>query len=802
MYRIRKALGKLKASLLISWYLLFYYSVGLKNSWILVDSKNGKDLGSNMLRILEELVHNPEYKDYRIFLACKKEKTEDIRKMLLKYNLNQVKLLREGGLRYAKAAAKAKYLFTDTSFPIWFCKKEGQIITNTWHGTPLKMMGRDVENRAYDMGNVQKNHLIADYLIYPSDYMKDIMVSAYMLDNLYEGNILCSGYPRNSVFFDREKAEKLRSDLGFEGKRLYSYMPTWRGVLKHIDSQKNTDQLEYYFAQLDKKLREDEIFFVRLHPFIDNSIDYSVYSHIRPFPEGYEPYDILNICDCMVTDYSSVFFDYANTGNKIILFVFDKELYMDERGVYVSMDTFPFPQVRRVDELLEEMRTPKQYDDREFRAKYCTYDGVDVAAKLCRHVIKQEKQFEEFSVSNNGKENVLIYAGNMAKNGLTTALLNLLAHVDKEKRNYYITFRSSSLAGNPERVSLLPKDVGILPFTSIQGKSLVEMFAMQMYFNKNKCNPFIMKKVDRFYQRMYKSWFGHCEFGYAIHYPGYEKDIINLFQQASTKNVIFVHNDMVGELKLKGNQHGPSLRRAYHTYWRVAAVTSDIYKPTLELGKNEKNIRVVNNCHDYQAVRERAECEISFESDTVCTVSVEKLKEILNSKSRKFINIGRFSKEKGHSMLMKAFNRYYSENPDSYLIIIGGYGTLYEQTVAQAGSLPAGSHIVIIKSVANPMPILKKCDMLVLSSLYEGLGLVLLEADTLGIPVFSTDVPGPQGFMKEYGGYLVQPDEDGIYEGFRAFEEGRIKPMLVDYEAYNQHAIQQFEQLFEGEACI
>ncbi len=151
-------------------------------------------------------------------------------------------------------------------------------------------------------------------------------------------------------------------------------------------------------------------------------------------------------------------------------------------------------------------------------------------------------------------------------------------------------------------------------------------------------------------------------------------------------------------------------------------------------------------------------------------------------------------------MLLHAFDRYHNENPDSYLIIIGGYGQLFERTVEQAGALASHKNIVIIKSMENPMPVLKKCDLFVLSSLYEGLGLVLLEADTLGIPVISTDIVGPRGFLQEHGGYLVKPDEEGIYQGMKAFDRGDVKAMNVDFEKYNQRAVQQFEKLFEGEA--
>ena len=799
MKRFKKILSKIRMLLLMSYYSFFYYKEKVNENWILIDSKNGKDLGSNLLRITEELTNNPDYKGYRVFVACISSKKRDICKMKKKYHLDGVTVVKEKGFCYAKVTAMAKYLFIDTSFPSWFAKKKNQVLTNTWHGTPLKMMGKDVRNEAFDMGNVQKNHLIADYLIYPSDYMCECMTSAYFLNHLYQGKILYSGYPRNSVFFDKKRSEKLRKELHLEGKRLYGYMPTWRGALKKIDSSKITNQLKDYFMDLDEKLEDDEIFLVRLHPFVANTIDYSVYRHIRIFPEGYEPYDILNICDCMVTDYSSVMFDYANSGKKIILFVYDRELYMDERGVYVSLDTFPFPQVRSVNELLTELRMPKQYDDTQFREKFCQYDGENVAEKLCRHIVKGEKVYEEYTIEHNGKENVLIYSGILAKNGLTSSLLSLLANVDTEKRNYFVTFRSGALRKFPERVSLIPKDVGFIPIHNMGNQSLGERLAVWQYFEKNNASPSVLKKTDRFFRRLYQRSYGGCKFDFIIQYSGYDKEIINLFLQSEEKKMIFVHNDMVEEIKNKENQHELTLKRAYHEYDKVVPVTKDIYESTLKIGGNRENIQIVNNCHDYKAVIEKSKRELCFDTDTLCNISIDELKRMLDSDAKKFITIGRFSPEKGHSMLLKAFDQYYKENTDSYLIIIGGYGSCYEQTAAQAKGQASSSHIVIIQSISNPMPILKKCDLFVLSSLYEGLGLVLLEADTLGVPVISTDITGPRGFLQEHGGYLVEPNAKGIYDGMKAFDQGKVKVMNVDYEAYNRNSVAQFEKLFEGE---
>jgi len=177
-------------------------------------------------------------------------------------------------------------------------------------------------------------------------------------------------------------------------------------------------------------------------------------------------------------------------------------------------------------------------------------------------------------------------------------------------------------------------------------------------------------------------------------------------------------------------------------------------------------------------------------------VTNQQLIQILESDAKKIITVGRFSPEKGHRMLIEAFGRCLQNNPDCYLIIIGGHGPLYEETVEAARAV--SERILVIKSMTNPMAVMAKCDLFVLSSYYEGLGLTLLEADALGIPTISTDVQGPRGFVKEHGGTLVPPTAEGLHMGIEQFLDGKVKPMLVDYETYNQKAAEQFRKMFSA----
>ena len=196
---------------------------------------------------------------------------------------------------------------------------------------------------------------------------------------------------------------------------------------------------------LDKELNDNEVLYLNLHPVSQSTVNFGDFKNIKPFPSNLDTYDFLNIADCLVSDYSSVFFDFACTKKKIILFTFDKEEYLRDRGLYISLDELPYPQVSDYKALLDEMRAEKNYDDEEFLQKFCPYDNINSSKQLCDQIILgKDCGLKTESMPNNGKENVLIFAGNLAPNGVTASLRNLLTLLDKSERNYYINFRQTA----------------------------------------------------------------------------------------------------------------------------------------------------------------------------------------------------------------------------------------------------------------------------------------------------------------------------------------------------------------------
>lgn len=102
----------------------YFYQPGLNEKMILFDSKNGKDIGGNILRLAQELSNSQEYIDYRLYFSSNKNKKEELKEILNYYSIRNSKVVKEAGFNHYRLLAKAKYLITDTTFPFEFIKKK------------------------------------------------------------------------------------------------------------------------------------------------------------------------------------------------------------------------------------------------------------------------------------------------------------------------------------------------------------------------------------------------------------------------------------------------------------------------------------------------------------------------------------------------------------------------------------------------------------------------------------------------------------------------------------------------------
>lgn len=770
-----------------------YYHLPIKENLVYVESQCGEALNGNLLRICEEL-KNKEYGKLKIIIKTKRTYIKNIKMLVHNYGLDNVKIVTSTllGLVYME---RAKYIFYDAGMQTRFVKREGQIFVNTWHGTPFKLMGKSVLAERHSLGNVQRNFLMSDYLLFPNKYMQEIFMKDYMLENLWKGSSLLAGYPRNAVFFDDERRKQVKIKLNLVGKEVFAYLPTFRGTFSDRKNEQQLEIVEKYLDEIDNKLKENQILIVKFHLFNNKQIDYKKYKHIIGFPVGYETYDVLNIADCLITDYSSVFFDFANLRKKIILFAYDEEEYFADRGVYFPFSELPFSKVSSVDELIKELNTGINYDDSAFLQKYCTYDNINATKNLCRKIFKGESSCLEEKARFNGKKNVLIYAGNLAKNGITSALMNCLSTIDTSKRNYILTFYRSSVKSF-EPTLIIPDNIPYIVIPSDPAYTLMEKLAWKRLLKENK-KINISHYIHRLFRRELKRQFWNVHFDYAIQFDGYTKNAMFLLNEIHANRIVYVHNDMVEEVFQKHNASFAVLNYIYNTYDKVISVSSDILKSVFQIKNNKIDVFVANNFISNNTIKQKANQSISLDRDTelVCA-DPNGINGFLQSNGDKFINIGRFSAEKGQERLITSFEKYWYEYQDAKLIIIGGYGKLYKKIVSLRAKSAAWRNIAIIKSLSNPMPILKKCDLFILTSFYEGRPVVIFESEALKIPCISTDIVGPRNLFLEHNGFLVENSEEGILQGMYAFKRGEVQCLNIDFEKYKQQCLTDFESLF------
>ena len=369
----------------------------------------GKNVRGSMQYILNELNHNDAFKDFHIYVKTAKD-TEEIVKTYIRQNgWNRTEAVTPDSV-YMELIETAQFLLTEVYLTAAWVKKEGQMYINIWHGTPLKKLGLAKNAKGKHKNGIQQSNFIdADYLLYPNDYTKKHMLESYKVADLMPGKVLKLGYPRTGGMLEAAQSDQteLRKMLAPNGEHIYAYMPTWKDYLKVDQVVAESKELLDY---LDANLREDQILYVNLHHRVSDSLDYSQFKRIRQFPPTVDSYKLLALTDALITDYSSVFYDYLALRRQIVLYCADYELYRKKRGTYMDLMELPFDKAVTPEEVLAAINRGKTYDDEAAYQEFCAYDSVENAHKLCSLFLGTEDEVEVEAIPKNKKKKVMIYS--------------------------------------------------------------------------------------------------------------------------------------------------------------------------------------------------------------------------------------------------------------------------------------------------------------------------------------------------------------------------------------------------------
>ncbi|MET7685462.1 bifunctional glycosyltransferase family 2 protein/CDP-glycerol:glycerophosphate glycerophosphotransferase [Streptomyces sp. NPDC005423] len=299
-----------------------------------------------------------------------------------------------GSRRYWDVLARATYLVNNANFAEGVVKRPGSVHVQTQHGTPLKKMGVDQSTYpvvaaatgsfARLLGRVDR----WDYNISANRH------STQMWERAFPGRYetLEYGYPRNDVYYTATAADvaRVRRELGVpEGSTAVLYAPTHRDYRSGFDPGLD---LEAFCAAAG----EDVVVLMRAHYFYDQGRARST-GRVIDVTGHRSSEDVCLAADALVTDYSSIMFDYANLDRPIVVYADDWEVYRETRGVYFDlMAAPPGPVARTPEELARIFRDGAHADDAStalraaFRSRFCQFDDGLAAERVVRRVFLGE----------------------------------------------------------------------------------------------------------------------------------------------------------------------------------------------------------------------------------------------------------------------------------------------------------------------------------------------------------------------------------------------------------------------------
>ncbi|BFO16455.1 hypothetical protein SHKM778_28430 [Streptomyces sp. KM77-8] len=244
--------------------------------------------------------------------------------------------------QWYEALATSRYVVANNHLPDWFQKRDGQVVVQTWHGTPLKKIGHDIESIHFAdqryLERVEKEVENWDMLVSPNSFSTPILQRAFG----FPGEMVESGYPRNDILRrpDTEDQERrIRRRIGLpEGKRVVLYAPTWRDDQFYAPGKYKLD-FRIDLAAARAELGDDHVLMVRRHPNVVDPVPGAGDGFVFDVSDYPDMADLSLITDVMITDYSSLMFDYVNTGRPILFFTYDLDHYRDTlRGFYFDFE--------------------------------------------------------------------------------------------------------------------------------------------------------------------------------------------------------------------------------------------------------------------------------------------------------------------------------------------------------------------------------------------------------------------------------------------------------------------------------
>ncbi|MBU5315163.1 CDP-glycerol glycerophosphotransferase family protein [Clostridium bornimense] len=363
--KLKKKIKKFLGRIIKTSYNLWYKFVTVDEKTILFISFHGRGYSCNPKYLHKYLLSNEKYKDYKFVWAVKKGKGKEI---------SGAKVIRYNSVKYFYYLAKSKYWIVNCKLPRHILKKENQVYLQTWHGTPLKRLAHDIQigsDAKFYRTGVSKKEMTDtydidvkryNYLISPNKFSTEKFQSAFEIER---NRIIETGYPRNDYLTNITDSEinNLKEKYKIpKDKKVILYAPTWRDNSFNVKGY--TFKLEVNFNKWKEVLGEEYVVLFKPHYLITNKFNNDgLEEFLYTIKEDKDINELYVISDILVTDYSSVFFDYAILQRPILFYMYDLKEYDEEiRGFYLDINKdLPGSIFTKEDDLLKKILNIEDY---------------------------------------------------------------------------------------------------------------------------------------------------------------------------------------------------------------------------------------------------------------------------------------------------------------------------------------------------------------------------------------------------------------------------------------------------------
>ncbi len=706
-------------------------------------------------------------------------------------NSKNVIFVERNSYLYRRYIATAKYLINNNTFMPWFIRRPEQVYLNTWHGTPMKGLGKDNKNSFMAHKNVSRNFLHATHLISPNSHTSDVMLGSHDIAGNFTGIIAETGYPRNDRILSRDPeiqsllTKKLKIK---EALPTVLYAPTWRGTTSEatVDLVQLVNDLEAL-----ERLPYNVLF--RGHHMSEVLIAEQGFKSV---PSDIETSELLSVVDILITDYSSICFDFMPTGKPIIYYAYDHEDYCSTRGMYLNLDKIPGSMVttrealiKKIEELSSNPQEPLTITDENL--KYFDASNGHATERAIKLIFENDKTYalDRFE---DKRQSILIYAGALPPNGITQSCLSLINAIDEKKYSITLVIDPDTIEGDPYRrnkLSSISEKVKIISRVGMVNYSPEEKLVVDTFNSQDTLHSEEMWKVYRKLMRKeFKRVFGCAEFDVTIQFEGYGKFWTGLlgYGPDRSKKVVYLHNNMLEEYLTK-YEFLSGIFKLYPCYDKLISVSESV---------NQQNI--INLMPQTDVAEEKfVYCDNFINIDEIITKSSTPMdSDILDwvGNSQSFGTVGRLSPEKGHHKLITAFAQVVGETDADVKLVIVGDGSQWSNLQQHIIELNLEDRVLLAGIRQNPYPLIKSLDLFVFSSDHEGQGLAIIEALVLGKSVISTDIPGPHSILKPGYGLLVENSVAGLAEAMKQHLKTPMKFKKFSAEKYNNNVANMFKK--------